>query len=93
VPSVDTGYRPLRPGRKAHSRPVSGDRVADRLPAYRGASTCRIAGKRLRPDVGATGHNAGEGDTGERRGRQFFRPATEEQNLAFPLRSAILIQQ
>ena len=32
-------------------------------------STCRIAAKRLRRDAGATGHNARERDTGERRER------------------------
>ncbi len=31
------------------------------------ASTCRIAAKRLRREAGATGHNARERDTGERR--------------------------
>ena len=36
--------------------------------AYR-LITCRIAAKRLRRDAGATGHNARERDTGERRAR------------------------
>ena len=48
-------------------------RDAGSVPVYPrgrdGASTCRIAAKRLRPrrDAGATGHNARERDTGERR--------------------------